>query len=234
MLNRTFVAKGPNLEVYKTSEINEMEHIVSLPELKLENEELISPKDMFLQEQDSKIVMAYDESVYYYDITKGKVENEFNISDEKLIDICPYEKSSSFELKKEFYAITNNAIYLFDPRVGNNEEAIVKSTTYSSDLDFCKIACSAGNNVTVASNNGEIRLYQNIGDLHAKNVLKPLVKNDTLKHLESSKDGAFLLATYDTYILLYPTNMYGKDAYNWMYRKSRKPKARKLEVDIKT
>jgi len=28
--------------------------------------------------------------------------------------------------------------------------------------------------------------------------------------------------------------MYGKDAFNWTYKKSRKPKARKLEVDVKT
>ena len=61
---------------------NSLEHIVSLPTLKTLQDTEFMPKKMMMHEQDTKMLILsdpMDTKVYYMDLARGKIINEYVI-----------------------------------------------------------------------------------------------------------------------------------------------------------
>jgi hypothetical protein len=116
VIDRNFVNKGSVIQVYKTNDQNSgFEHILNLPGLKNSAQEKILPCKMFLQEQDCKIVLSESNKIFYFDLTKGKIEHELTF-ESQIRDACLYEKESNFTSRKDFFGIqflslTNSSDY---------------------------------------------------------------------------------------------------------------------------
>jgi hypothetical protein len=156
LLDRVFVNKAGVIEVYQPEE-NAYRHCVSLPMLATKNKEKILPSKMFLQEQDTKLIISdsFQAKLYHYDIGKGEIISEINTKG-RTKDICPFEKTSNFGHKQEFMGVSSKNIMQFDPRVA---KALVKEREYATDYQFNTISSSVGGSVTVGSQTGDLRYF---------------------------------------------------------------------------
>ena len=113
--------------------------------------------------------------------------------------ICPEYKMAEADNFKTFKAISQNAIFEIDPRskdgVGNMKE-------YTGNPNFTTIGSSGDGNFVTGSKNGEIRFYKQIGK-NANN--KFTSTGEPVIHLDTTKDGRWVLATFKTYLRLIPT-----------------------------
>lgn len=73
---------------------------------------------------------------------------------------------------------------------------------YSTDPDFNTLSVDQKGRFAVGSESGEIRLFKEIG-INAN--CKYSSFGDKVIHLESTKDGRWLLATFSKFLILLPT-----------------------------
>ncbi len=73
---------------------------------------------------------------------------------------------------------------------------------YAGNTQFTTIAATGDGSYTTGSKNGEIRFYKQIGK-NANN--KFTSAGDPVLHLDTTKDGAWVLATFKKYLRLIPT-----------------------------
>ena len=233
-LDRTFVNNNNTIEVYRTNPHlkadRQMEYLTNQPKLVNFDKEEFKPSKIFLQEQDTRLVMADKDTpnLYYYDVETGQltsqIENKFVLN-----DICPYEKTSEFTPKQEFFGVSAQNIIHFDPRL---PKGIVKNKKYKTNYEFNTINSATNGNVSVGSKYGDIRLINKVGDKSATN-LQPSMLGDCINGLDTSKDGSWILATCDKYLQLFPTKQQGNDGFAATFQKIYKPSPRVLRIHPK-
>ena len=231
VLNRAFINKGNVLEAWKVTDEGQgksLEHIVNLPELKTLSGEQLNPSRLFLQEDDSRLIMNQDSKVFYYDLEKGQVVQEMTSqmdTNKQIADICPFEKKQD-GVRKEFFGVTNKEIIHFDPR---QKTGVAENRHYKTAYDFNTIMSAKDGNVAVGSKTGDVRMIKKVGDRNAKNVL-PSMLGDAVNGIDTSKDGKWLLVTCDNYLQLFPTQQCGADGFNKTFLKKEKPTPKVLRV----
>jgi len=92
-------------------------------------------------------------------------------------------------------------MFTIDPRI-SAESKIAVSRPYKTDPMFNTMATSMQGNLALGSLDGKIRLYKQVGQ-DARTLLPGL--GDPIKALEVTRDGMWVLATTQTYLLVIPT-----------------------------
>lgn len=231
--NRAFVNRGDVVNIYRyDSDKQNFNYATDLPTFEYKGDKL-TPSKIQLQEQDSRLTFIdnnHKDRIYYYDIEKNKVVNEFNPEQNvKIRDISlAGGKNAHLSSDATIISVADNEIYKLDPRVN---KGVVQSKNYKTKLGFEKVLGVVNDNFVVGSQNGDIRFFNGVGG-NAKNVI-PSMFGDKIIQLDSSKDGNLLLLTFSRYLALMPTLQGGKSAYGTTFRKDSKPKPLILRVDPK-
>jgi len=117
-------------------------------------------------------------------------------------------------------------MFTIDPRL-NGDKKVAVERPYKTDVMFSAIGTSMSGNLALGSADGKIRLYQQVGK-DAKTLLPGL--GDPIKSVEVSRDGLWVLATTQTYLLVIPTLCQnGKTGFDHRMGKE-KPKPLKLQL----
>lgn len=241
--NRYFTNRGDLINVYKINDDHcGFDFLHNLPIVKSFEKEQLYPKKIKLQQDDTKMLFLdknIKDKIFYYDITKGTLINEFNTSNNKLSQSKKLKnelrdlslhggKDGVFEKDSLFMAINENSIWKFDPRM---EKYRIKSKIYKTDMQFNSILSTKGDNFAIGSKNGNLRMYGKLGE-NAKNLL-PSFKGDKIISMDSTKDGKFILLTFKTYLIMFPTFQNGKSAFEFNFKIGDKPKPRILKISPK-
>eukprot|EP01017_Pseudomicrothorax_dubius_P030389 TRINITY_DN3792_c0_g2_i4.p1 TRINITY_DN3792_c0_g2~~TRINITY_DN3792_c0_g2_i4.p1 ORF type:complete len:762 (+),score=166.75 TRINITY_DN3792_c0_g2_i4:53-2338(+) len=237
LIDRTFVPKKSEIEIYKTSEAspNTLEFLMNLPAVKSFDGKSISAKKILMREQDHRMLFLNEnneEKVYYVDPERGKVISEIKSDGfNTFADVGVFDKNDEFTPNPVFLAINERNLFQIDPRQPGEAKA-VKSKIYSTKNEFSTIVGVHNGACAVASRTGVIRLYKEIGQ-NSKNVYSST--GDVITALDASKDGKWLVATCGDHLLLIPT--FVEDANGYMKNLGKeKPLARFLKLlpcDIK-
>lgn len=231
--HRAFVNRGDIVNVYKyEDDVQNFNYVSDLPSFEYLGDKL-TPSKIQLQEQDSKLAFIDNHhlnKIYYYDVEKNKVVNEFQPEkDAKIRDISiSGGKNAHLGNDPLILSVGENEIYKLDPRVN---KGVVQSKTYKTKIGFEKVLGIMDDNFVVGSQNGDIRFFNTVGG-NAKNVI-PSMFGDKVIGMDSSKDGNLLLLTFNKYLALMPTLQNGKSAYGTTFRKDSKPRPLILRVDPK-
>ena len=244
--NRTFVLKENNqIDVFKTNfEENELINITSISPIKIKNEfNENSYKDINISNgkmfnNDNEILFQDSKNkntIYQYDINKQSiiqewdcdVKNNFMIDhsniniNNNLIDITYPKKLGQLDEKNEMIGINSNNIFLLDKRV-NRKNKIVDIKNYSTNPDFKSIITTGFGGIAVGSENGDMRLFKEIGN-SSKTLLTGF--GHSINYLDSTIDGKYILATCDKYIMVINTgNEYNFNGFiNCLGRIKQKP-----------
>mgnify|MGYP000984471164 FL=1 len=143
--------------------------------------------------------------------------------------MVPERKLAELGQYNTFIGVNDRNIFQLDPRVAKTGLGQVK--TYATNPGFNQVTTTTEGCYAIGSEDGALRLYQNEVKGNASNRYPGL--GDPVRHLETTKDGRWLLATYDHYLILLPT--FTEDDVNLYQKKTnlnKRPVPRKLQIKI--
>lgn len=135
--------------------------------------------------------------------------------------------------EQTFLGLSNNALYRIDPRVSGNKLVESELKQYASKNDFSAAATTEKGYIAVASNKGDIRMFDRLG-INAKTHIPAL--GEPIIGLDVSADGRWVLATCRTYLLLIDAlqkegRYEGKLGFERSFGKDSKPQPRRLGLN---
>ena len=140
------------------------------------------------------------------------------------------QKFSQMTSAQPFLGISRNALYRVDPRVSGNKLVESNLKQYVSKNEFSAAATTEKGYIAVASNKGDVRLFDRLG-INAKTHIPAL--GEPIIGLDVSADGHWVLATCRTYLLLIDAMQKGgknegKLGFEKSFGKDDKPRPRRL------
>ncbi|KAM7188093.1 VID27 cytoplasmic domain containing protein [Rhypophila sp. PSN 637] len=232
--DRSFVVRGSKIGVFKHTPKGQLEFSTNISKVETPGGELFSPKKVMLHNEDRNLILQKDSDpnkLYRMDLEYGKVVDEWNIHEDiPVVTFAPENKFAQMTHEPTFLGVSHNALYRVDPRLSGSKLVDAQLKQYASKNDFSAIATTEKGYIAVASNKGDIRLFDRLG-INAKTHLPAL--GDPIVGMDVSADGRWLLATCKTYLLLVDTlqktgKNEGKLGFEKSFAADSKPQPRRL------
>lgn len=238
MHDRSFVVRGSNIGVFKHGDKNELKFATNISKVQTPGKEgkSFSPKKVMLHMQDRDLVMQdpnNPNSLYRMDLELGKVVDEWKVDDD--IAVRTYNPASKFAqttAEQTLVGVGANSLFKIDPRLDGNKLVQEQFKQYASKNDFTSAATTEQGYLAVASNKGDIRLFDRLG-IQAKTLLPAL--GEPFIGVDVSADGRWILGTCKTYLLLIDAKQKegknaGKLGFEKAFGKDAKPAPRRLAI----
>ncbi|WWD02638.1 hypothetical protein V865_000678 [Kwoniella europaea PYCC6329] len=201
----SFVARGDMIGVFAHQD-DKLRFRTAIDRVKNMEGKTFSPRKMMLHNQDGDMLLldpSNQNSVYRMDLEYGKVVDEWKVSESvEVNNIIPDSKYAQMNPQQTFIGHSHNGLFRIDPRVSGNKLVESQFKQYATKNDFSAATTTESGKLAVASNKGDIRLFDQIGK-NAKTALPAL--GDPIIGVDVSADGRWLVATCKTYLLLIDT-----------------------------
>ncbi|KAF4126156.1 hypothetical protein GMORB2_1402 [Geosmithia morbida] len=234
--DRSFVVRGSKIGVFKHTPNNRLEFSTNISHLTTPGGKLMNPSKVMLHSEDRDLVLqnASDpNSLYRMDLEYGKVVDEWKVHDDiPVVTFGPEKKFSQMTGEQTFLGVSNNALFRIDPRASGNKLVDSELKQYATKIDFSALATTEKGFIALASNKGDIRLFDRLG-IRAKTSLPAL--GDPIVGMDVSADGRWILATTKNYILLIDAQQHGdknegKLGFEKAFSADQKPRPRRLAL----
>ncbi|KAI5283793.1 hypothetical protein KEM54_001839 [Ascosphaera aggregata] len=232
--DRSFVIRGSKIGVFKHTPNNNLEFSTSISKIETPKGKLFNPKKVMLHAEDSNMILQNQDepnSLYRMDLEYGKIVDDWKIHDDiPVTNFTPETKFSQMTAAQPFLGISQNALYRIDPRLAGTKLVDSDLKQYVSKNDFSALATTEKGYIAVASNKGDIRMFDRLG-INAKTHIPAL--GEPIIGLDVSADGRWVLATCRTYLLLIDSlqksgRYEGKLGFERSFAKDDKPQPRRL------
>ncbi|KAF2808076.1 VID27-domain-containing protein [Mytilinidion resinicola] len=232
--DRSFVVRGSKIGVFKHTPDNHLEFSTNISKVQTPKGKLFSPNKVMLHAEDTNMILQNTDdpnSLYRMDLEYGKVVDEWKVHDDITVrTFAPEKKFAQMTGEQTFLGLSGNALYRIDPRLAGNKLVNTDLKTYVSKNDFSAAATTEKGHIAVASNKGDIRLFDRLG-INAKTLIPAL--GDPIIGMDVSADGRWVLATTRTYLLLIDAlqkdgKNAGKLGFEKAFAKDDKPQPRRL------
>ena len=232
--DRSFVVRGDKIGVFKHTADNQLAFDTSITNIATPKGKKFAPTKVMLHAADRDMVLQNGNdpnSLYRMDMEYGKVVDEWKVHDDIPVNIfAPENKFAQTTGEQTFLGLSKNAMYRIDPRLSGNKLVDSELKQYVSKNDFSAAATTEQGYIAVASNKGDIRMFDRLG-INAKTALPAL--GDPIIGIDVSADGCWLLATTRTYLLLIDALQHegknaGKLGFEKAFGKDAKPQPRRL------
>lgn len=201
--DRSFVVRGSKIGVFKHTPNNNLEFSTNISRVETPKGVLFSPKKVMLHNEDRNMVLQHQtdpNKLYRMDLEYGKVVDEWQVHEDiPVVTFAPENKFAQMTHEPTFLGVSHNALYRIDPRLAGDKIVESQLKQYASKNDFSAMATTEKGYVAVASNKGDVRLFDRLG-INAKTHIPAL--GEPIIGLDVSADGRWVLATCNTYILL--------------------------------
>lgn len=234
--DRSFVVRGSKIGVFKHTPSNHLEFSTNISKVETPKGELFSPTKVMLHNEDRNLVLQKDgdpNKLYRMDLEYGKVVDEWKVHDDiPVVTFAPENKFAQMTHEPTFLGISRNALYRIDPRVSGTKLVDSQLKQYASKNDFSALATTEKGYIAVASNKGDIRLFDRLG-INAKTHIPAL--GEPILGLDVSADGRWVLATCRNYLLLVDAlqkggKNEGKLGFEKSFAADSKPQPRRLAL----
>lgn len=235
-VDRSFVVRGDKIGVFKHTDDSGLEFSTMINKVATPKGKSFSPQKVMLHMSDRNMVLQNGNdpnSLYRMDLETGKVVDEWKVHDDIPANIfAPENKFAQTTDEQTFLGLSKNALYRVDPRQSGNKLVDSELKQYVSKNDFSAAATTEKGYIAVASNKGDIRMFDRLG-INAKTALPAL--GDPIVGLDVSADGRWVLATCRTYLLLIDAlqkdgKNEGKLGFEKAFAKDNKPQPRRLTL----
>ncbi|KAJ6515828.1 VID27 cytoplasmic protein-domain-containing protein [Mycena sanguinolenta] len=205
--DRTFVVRGSKIGFFTRGSDHTMKYGGTIDGITTKKGKEFKPSKVMLHEQDTKMILmnpADPHALYSMDIEHGKIVEEFQVHDDITVNhIAPESKFAPTTHEKTLVGASHNALFLIDPRLSSRTKMVESQfKQYVSKNKFSGVATTKAGKLAVASEKGDIRLFDTIGKI-AKTALPPL--GDPIIGVDVTADGRYVVATTKTYLLLIDT-----------------------------
>jgi hypothetical protein len=232
--DRSFVVRGSKIGVFKHTPNNNLEFSTNISKVETPKGKLFSPKKVMLHAEDTNMILqdeANPNSLYRMDLEYGKIVDEWKIHDDiPVTTFAPENKFAQMTGEQTFLGLSKNALYRIDPRLAGSKLVDTSLKQYVSKNEFSAAATTEKGYIAVASNKGDIRMFDRLG-INAKTHIPAL--GEPIIGLDVSADGRWVLATCRTYLLLIDAlqkegKNEGKLGFEKAFAKDSKPQPRRL------
>jgi hypothetical protein len=162
---RSYVVRGSKIGVFK-NDYDDIEFSTAINHISTPKGKEFRPDKVMLHDQDSKMVLfnaEEPEKLYQLDLEYGKVVEEWNVDENREIEDFTHDaKYSQMTAQKTFVGISHNALFRIDPRLSGSKVVQDQLNQYNSKNQFSCTTTTGKGDLVVASNKGEIRLYDKI------------------------------------------------------------------------
>lgn len=204
--DRSFVVRGDKIGVFRHTDDNRLEFDTTISKIATPKGKGFRPGKVMLHNQDASLVMmdpSNTHALYNMDLEYGKVVEEWKVHDDVPVrNVVPDSKYAQMTAEKTMIGHSHNGIFRIDPRISGNKLVDAQFKQYASKNDFSAAATDTKGRLAVASNKGDIRLFDAIGK-NAKTALPAL--GDPIIGIDVTADGRYIIATCKTYLLLIDT-----------------------------
>lgn len=234
--DRSFVVRGSKIGVFSHTADNRLKFNTNISKVTTPSGKLMSPKKVMLHSEDRDMIIQNGvdaNKLYRMDIEYGKVVDEWKVHDDiPVVTFAPENKFAQMTSEQTFLGVSNNALYRIDPRLTGNKLVDTDMKQYASKNDFSALATTEKGFIAVASNKGDIRLFDRLG-IRAKTQLPAL--GDPIIGMDVSADGRWILGTTKNYILLVDAQQKGgknegKLGFEKGFSADSKPRPRRLAL----
>ncbi|KAL6870426.1 VID27 cytoplasmic domain-containing protein [Trichoderma novae-zelandiae] len=234
--DRSFVVRGSKIGVFTHTPDNHLKFSTNISKVTTPGGKLMNPKKVMLHKEDRDLIMQNDvdpNKLYRMDIEYGKVVDEWNVHDDiPVTTFAPENKFAQMTGEQTFLGISHNALFRVDPRQAGNKIVDSELKQYASKNDFSSVATTEKGYIAVASNKGDIRLFDRLG-IRAKTQLPAL--GDPIIGMDVSADGRWILGTTKNYLLLVDAQQHGgknegKLGFEKAFAADSKPRPRRLAL----
>jgi hypothetical protein len=191
---------------------------------------------VMLHHQDASLVLQNPNdpaSLYRMDLEVGKVVEDWKVHEDiSLKAFGPESKFAQTTPEQTLLGVSHNALFRIDPRLSGNKLVDSQHQQYLSNNQFSALATTEAGYVVVASEKGDVRLFDKVGK-RAKVTLPAL--GEPITGLDVSADGRWILATCSTYLLLIDAQIKegkyeGQLGFVKSFGKDVKPRPRRLQL----
>jgi hypothetical protein len=252
--DRSYVVRGNNIGVFNHSAGSNVKYYATISKIATPKGKEFKPKNVrtpynfllssiyqlfcqvMLHDQDTKMVLmnpSDPHSLFSMDIERGKIVEEWKVHDDISVDhIAPDNKFAPTTREQTLVGASHNALFRIDPRVSGTKMVESQFKQYVSKNKFSGVATTASGKLAVASEKGDIRLFDTIGK-NAKTALPPL--GDPILGIDVTADGRWIVGTTRTYLLLIDTligegRYQGSLGFDRSFPASSKPIPRRLQL----
>lgn len=234
--DRSFVVRGSKIGVFKHTPNNHLEFSTNISKVTTPKGKLMNPKKVMLHSEDRDLVLQNENDpnkLYRMDLEYGKVVDEWNVHDDiPVVTFAPENKFAQMTAEQTFLGVSNNALFRVDPRLSGNKLVDSDLKQYATKNDFSSLATTEKGFIAVASNKGDIRLFDRLG-IRAKTSLPAL--GDPIVGMDVSANGRWILGTTKNYLLLIDAEQKdgkneGKLGFEKPFSANSKPQPRRLAL----
>lgn len=204
--DRSYVVRGNNIGVFSHTGDQVKYHATISKIAAPKGSKSIQPVQVMLHDQDSKMVIMDKDSpnsLFHLDIERGKIVEEWKVNENIPVrHIAPESKFAQMTPEQTLIGASGNALFRIDPRIAGEKLVDSQYKQYASKNKFSAVATNKDGKIAVASEKGDIRLFDSIGK-NAKTALPAL--GDPILGLDVTADGRWMVATTRTYLLLIDT-----------------------------
>ncbi|THH19864.1 hypothetical protein EW146_g1400 [Bondarzewia mesenterica] len=233
--DRSYVVRGNNIGVFRHTR-DEVKYYATISRLADMKGKEFPPKNVMLHDQDSKMIIMNPRdpnSLFNMDIERGKIVEEWKVHDDVQVShIAPDSKFAQTTAEQTLVGASHNALFRIDPRISGNKMVDSQFKQYMSKNSFSGVTTTASGKLAVASEKGDIRLFDSIGK-NAKTALHPL--GDPIIGIDVTASGRWIVATTKTYLLLIDTligqgKYSGSLGFDRSFPADAKPQPRRLQL----
>lgn len=190
-----------------------------------------------LHDQDTKMILQNPtdpNSLYAMDIERGKVVEEWKVHDDITVDhIAPDNKFAPTTREQTLVGVSHNSLFRIDPRVSGAKLVDSQYKQYAGKNKFSGVTTTASGKLAVASEKGDIRLFDSIGK-NAKTALPPI--GDPIIGIDVTANGRYIVATTETYLIFIDTligegRYQGQLGFDRSFPATSKPKPKRLHLN---
>ncbi|KAK0552758.1 Vacuolar import and degradation protein 27 [Tilletia horrida] len=234
---RSFVVRGNQIGVFRMSDDEKkLEFSTAIRNINTPGGKAFSPKKVMLHDADRALVMMNPNnpnSLFKMDLEVGKVVEEWKVSDDVQIrNAVPTSKFAQMTSEATLIGHGRNSVFKIDPRLSGLKMVDSQYKQYATKQDFSAATTDEAGHLAVASDRGEIRLFDAIGK-NAKTALPSI--GDPIRGIDVTADGRYVVATCKTYLLLIDTligegRYAGKLGFDRSFPADAKPTPRRLQL----
>lgn len=122
---------------------------------------------IMLHDQDTAMVMMdknNPNALYKMDLEYGKIVDEWKVHDDVQVqNVVPDSKFAQMTAQQTLVGLNHNGVYRIDPRLAGNKLVDSQFKQYATKNDFSAASTDDKGRLVVASNKGDLRLFDQIG-----------------------------------------------------------------------
>ncbi|SGY66823.1 BQ5605_C004g02710 [Microbotryum silenes-dioicae] len=237
----SFVVQGDMIGVFKQQHDGgkKLKFVTSIVNISTpDGKKAFTPQKVMLHNQDTSMILQNPlapGSLYRLDLTTGQVVDEYKVSDEVQVkSFLPDSKFAQTTQQQTFIGLSHNSVFRIDPRLSGSKLVNDEFKQYVTKNDFSVATTTESGRLAVASNKGDIRLFDKLGK-NAKTALPAL--GDPILGIDVTADGRWVLATCRTYLLLIDTQIPegagrygGSSGFDRSFPAGQKPMPKRLQL----